>query len=100
MKKRAFDIEDKIELKTEKIRKKSELSFKAIRQLEVLKHYYKVDEDNRIINIPIHYEKVSDIFDTNLGNKDHPFIKRDFLVSISTYSILFQLNLLSMSILK
>lgn len=84
MKKVAIDIEDKIDQQSEKIRRKSELSSKAIRQLATLKHYFKIDEKNRIVTIPLHYKKVSEIFDINLDSKEHPFVKREFLVTISS----------------
>jgi len=84
MRRNKIDIEDRIENKTDKIRKNSELSNKAIRQIQTLSKYFKIDYKNRIITIPIHYLKASDIIDINYSNKNHPFVKQDFLASISS----------------
>jgi len=84
MRRNRIDIEDRIEQTVELVSKKTALSNKAVRQLETLKKYYKVDYQNRVITIPIHYAKVSDIVDPNFSNKNHPFIRQEFLASISS----------------
>ena len=63
--------------------KKSNLTRHAINQLEVLSHYYDIDEENRIITIPFHFQKVSELIDTTIKTKDIPVFKNDLLKTIS-----------------
>lgn len=83
MRKNRLDIEDRIERTTDSIRLKGKLSEKAKRQLQTLEKYFKIDYEKRIVTIPVHYEKVSDIIDVNYSNKNHPFVQQEFLASIS-----------------
>lgn len=53
------------------------------RQLELLKKYYDVDIENKIININFHYDKASDILDTTVANKKSPLFLHDPLEKIN-----------------
>lgn len=51
----------------------------ALRQWELLKKYYEVDEENKKITIAFHYEKASDILNKEIGNEEHPQFKKEIL---------------------
>lgn len=53
------------------------------RQLELIKKYYDVDIDNKIINITLHYDKVSDILDVTASNKKSPLFLHEPLEKIN-----------------
>lgn len=54
------------------------------RQNELLKKYYCLNEDEKIINVSLHYDKVSDILDTSIGNPFHPQFKDEALQKINS----------------
>lgn len=63
--------------------KDNNLSSQSIRQLEVLGKYYEIDHKNKIVKIPFHYKKVSDLIDTHIVVKENPVFKNDLLKDIS-----------------
>ncbi len=53
------------------------------RQLELIKKYYDVDIDNKIINITLHYDKASDILDVTASSKKSPLFLHEPLEKIN-----------------
>lgn len=53
------------------------------RQLELIKKYYDVDIENKIINITLHYDKASDILDITAANKKSPLFLHEPLEKIN-----------------
>lgn len=47
------------------------------RQLELYSKHYALDEENKIIEVTLHYEKVSDVLDYSIGNPDAPLYKQE-----------------------
>ncbi len=47
------------------------------RQLELYSKHYALDEENKIIKVTLHYEKVSDVLDYSIGNPDAPLYKQE-----------------------
>lgn len=62
---------------------KKEIKFDNERQLILLKKYYQVDEENKIVTINVHYDKASDFLNTNIGNNDNPIIRDDALENVN-----------------
>ena len=55
---------------TEVVIVKKDTKFDNERQLLLLKKYYQVDEENKIITINVHYDKASDFLNTSIGNNN------------------------------
>lgn len=62
---------------------KKETKLENTRQLLLLKKYYEVDEDNKIVTVDIHYDKASDFLNTNVGNIENPIIRDDALENVN-----------------
>lgn len=56
------------------MKNKNNILFENKRQIELLEKYYNIDNDKKIINIDLHYQKTSDILLTNEGNNDYPLL--------------------------
>ena len=54
------------------------------RQNELLKKYYDLNSEQKIINISLHYDRASDILDTSIGNPLHPQFKDEVLQKINS----------------
>lgn len=52
------------------------------RQIELYKEYYELDEENKLINIPLRYEKASELLNQNVGLKDKPQFSPDVIETI------------------
>ena len=51
------------------MKKKYQINFEqSFRQMELIKKYYNVDEENKTIDVTLKYEKASDILITNFTN--------------------------------
>lgn len=53
------------------MKKKAKISFEDKKELELLNKYYNVDYDNKIVTMPLHYEKASDLIDSTVISKDN-----------------------------
>lgn len=74
--------EEKEAAKAERKRKSRHPS--AQRRLDVLSYYYPIDEERRLIDVTLHYDKASDILATEVGSKERPLVSADFLSKIGT----------------
>ncbi len=63
--------------------KQKKLTKKVQRQLDLLSKYYEIDSENRLINIELHYEKASELFEMDVVTKGTPKFKREILARIS-----------------
>lgn len=54
------------------------------RQNELLAKYYDLDENSKLINVFLHYEKASDILDINVGNPNYPKFQDEVLDKINS----------------
>lgn len=59
------------------------LNASSLRQLDVLERYYNIDHEKRLVKIPFHFKKVSDLINTNIKTKGIPVFKNDLLKEIS-----------------
>lgn len=57
--------------------------FENKRQIELLEKYYNIDNENKIISIDLHYQKVSDILLTNEGNINYPLFKNEIIETVN-----------------
>ena len=62
---------------------KKNTKFDNERQLLLLKKYYQVDEENKIITINVHYDKASDFLNTSIGNNNNPIIRDEALENVN-----------------
>lgn len=62
---------------------KKDTKFDNERQLLLLKKYYQVDEENKIITINVHYDKASDFLNTSIGNNNNPIIRDEALENVN-----------------
>ena len=53
--------------------------FENKRQIELLEKYYNIYNENKIISIDLHYQKVSDILLTNEGNINYFLFKNEII---------------------
>lgn len=63
---------------------KKDTKFDNERQLLLLKKYYQVDEENKIISINVHYDKASDFLNTSIGNNNNPIIRDEALENVNS----------------
>lgn len=63
--------------------KEKKITKKVQRQLDLLSKYYEIDSENHLINIELHYEKASDLFEMDVVTKGTPKFKREILARIS-----------------
>lgn len=63
---------------------KKDTKFDNERQLLLLKKYYQVDEENKIITINVHYDKASDFLNTSIGNNNNPIIRDEALENVNS----------------
>lgn len=63
---------------------KKDIKFDNERQLILLKKYYQVDEENKIVTINVYYDKASDFLNTSIGNVDNPIIRDDALENVNS----------------
>lgn len=54
------------------------------RQNELLKKYYDLNSEQKIIDISLHYDRASDILDKSIGNPLHPQFKDEVLQKINS----------------
>ncbi len=64
-------------------RKNKNNSFDDKIELELLNKYYIVDRENKIITMPLHYEKASDLIDNRVISKDNYLFDYSELASIN-----------------
>ena len=57
--------------------------FENKRQIELLEKYYNIDNENKIISIDLHYQKVSDILLTNEGNINYFLFKNEIIETVN-----------------
>ena len=69
---------------TEVVIVKKDTKFDNERQLLLLKKYYQVDEENKIITINVHYDKASDFLNTSIGNNNNPIIRDEALENVNS----------------
>lgn len=62
-----------------KNRENYSLSPKRIRQIEIISKYHKVDFEEKIIYLDLHYEKASEIIETDISSLSRPRFKFDIL---------------------
>ena len=62
---------------------KNNILFENKRQIELLEKYYNIDNENKIISIDLHYQKVSDILLTNEGNINYPLFKNEIIETVN-----------------
>lgn len=62
---------------------KKDIKFDNERQFLLLKKYYQVDEENKIVTINVHYDKASDFLNTSIGNIENPIIRDDALENVN-----------------
>lgn len=62
--------------------KKTKLPAIAKRQVALASRYYDVDEINRVITLPLHFEKASDLLCTNIDHPKHPVFNEEIIESI------------------
>ena len=65
------------------MKNKNKNLFENKRQIELLEKYYNIDNDKKIINIDLHYQKTSDILLTNEGNNDYPLFRNEIIETIN-----------------
>ena len=53
------------------------------REIELLNKYYEVDNENRIVTMPLHYEKASDLINEKIISKDNYLFDYDELTTIN-----------------
>lgn len=70
-------------MKKEKQMNKRELEI--ARNIEILKKYYDVDEDKKVVNVKLHYTDPSEIINVNVSTKEKPIFKRDFVEEMKSY---------------
>lgn len=58
-------------------------TFEDKKELELLNKYYDVDTENKMITMPLHYEKASDLIDNRVISKDNYLFDYEELTSIS-----------------
>ena len=63
--------------------KKTKMTKKAQRLLDLLSKYYEIDNDNKVIKIELYYEKASELFETDVVTKETPKFKTEILARIS-----------------
>ena len=63
--------------------KKTKITKKVQRQLDILSKYYEIDTEKGVIKIELQYEKASDLFETDLVTKGTPKFKTEILARIS-----------------
>lgn len=54
------------------------------RQIELFEKYYNVNKENKTVGFTLHYEKASDLLDTNFGNIKKPQFSEDALKNINS----------------
>ena len=54
------------------------------REIELLNKYYDVDEEKKIVNIPLKFEKASDMIEDKIINKKNYIIDNDLLADMTT----------------
>ncbi len=64
-------------------KKKEILTPTKNRQIELLKKYYEVDEEKRVVKITLAYEKASELFVTDYSSEEHPEFKSEILSRVS-----------------
>ncbi len=52
------------------------------REIQLLKKYYLIDEEKKMITLPLHFDKASDIIDLNFVSTGNIVIKEEILVTI------------------
>ena len=57
--------------------------FENKRQIELLEKYYNIYNENKIISIDLHYQKVSDILLTNEGNINYFLFKNEIIETVN-----------------
>lgn len=62
------------------------------RQLDLIEKRFEVDEEKKIIIVPLRFEKVSDVLDTEVGNKAYPRFKKDVLEKVKEVVDEFPIN--------
>ena len=66
------------------MKKKYQINFEqSFRQMELIRKYYNVDEENKTIDVTLKYEKASDILITNFTNLNHPLFNNEVFEKIS-----------------
>ena len=53
-------------------KKEVQISARVAKQIELLKKYYDIDIENRIIYLSLHYDSVSDVLANDVSIKEHP----------------------------
>lgn len=66
--------------------KHHELSPNTIKQINVLKKIYDIDETKRLVTVSLHYEKASEILQQDLSEINKPVLKDDILEIIDQIS--------------
>lgn len=69
--------------KADKKSKAEELTPKTLHHIELLKRYYDIDVENRVIYLELHYEKVSDVLANEVTYKDHPHFTDDIIGKVT-----------------
>lgn len=64
-------------------KKEKKITRKIQRQIDLLSKYYDIDIPNRKIHIELHYEKASELFETDVVTKGTPKFKTEILARVS-----------------
>ena len=67
----------------EKSKSQQMVSARVARQIELLKKYYDVDAENRVIYLELRYETVSEVLANDISIKEHPQFSRDILERVN-----------------
>ena len=64
-------------------KKKKDKFIVNAREIELLNKYYEVDNENRIVTMPLHYDKASDLVNGKIISKDNYLFDYEELTSIN-----------------
>lgn len=59
------------------MKKPRQKTHNASRQLELLRHYFPVDDEKRTITFPLSYDSVWDVLADDVSTPEHPFVQDD-----------------------
>lgn len=65
------------------MKNKKEKSIINKREIELLNKYYEIDNENKIVTMPLHYEKASDLINGKIVSKDNYLFDYEELTSIN-----------------
>ena len=53
------------------------------REIDLLNKYYEIDNENRVVTMPLHYEKASDLINNKIISKDNYLFDYEELTAIN-----------------